>query len=298
MIDDPAIFVIDDDPVIVQIICEHIEATWPKAKAFTFHNADQLFNDPDPQQADLFICDIRLGDTDGRILMQQLPEACHHTPILFISGYDTTDAEFEGIEKLYTYDFIAKPFVRRVLINRMRLLLNFKFRYQILNADKSAAEQSLLNLFDLSPILAVVLTDNMVVKYCNQQIIDFLQIKPEDILGQNFLAFLPETQKAVTYQMHRAALDQSARWYSDFEGEIIAADGRRQMARWFNTVFEGESEPLILSVGLIIAQYPVTNEKQFREFWLRELMNHKAMIRAIRQRIATRRPPVECDLKP
>jgi PAS domain-containing protein len=107
---------------------------------------------------------------------------------------------------LYAYDFIAKPFDRKLLINRMRLLLNFKARYDILSADKNAAEHSLISLFDLSSFLAVVLTKDLTVKYCNRQAIDYLKAGPEEILGRSFLALLPDEKRSSISQIYQSVL--------------------------------------------------------------------------------------------
>jgi PAS domain S-box-containing protein len=298
MIAAPLIFVVDDDAGTLEVIGDYLRRGLPEARVEILASGAELMAHPMVEAADLFIVDIRLGDMDGRELVAQLPAACHYTPVLFISGHTMDDGEgFDRVQQLYVYDFISKPFHYLPLINRVGLLLRFKARQAGLLDERSDAEQGLVALFDIAPFLAVVLTEGLQIKYCNMQLAEFLGHPPAELIGRSWAEFLPLNQAELVATVHRRIMDpddHEAVAYREHENLINRGDGRTHLVRWFNTPFEGpQSERLTLSIGVPLSYRYSRDKKQFRAYWLREVLSHKSLIRTLRARLEEddRQPP-------
>uniref|UniRef100_UPI004057C812 HD domain-containing phosphohydrolase n=1 Tax=Agathobacter sp. TaxID=2021311 RepID=UPI004057C812 len=76
--------------------------------------------------ADLILLDVHMGDMDGFEVLKRLKEdeKSKEIPVIFLTADNETDAEIRGL-KLGAYDFITKPFVAEIMIQRIERILEY-----------------------------------------------------------------------------------------------------------------------------------------------------------------------------
>ncbi|NMH65003.1 heavy metal response regulator transcription factor [Shewanella salipaludis] len=92
---------------------------------------------------ELLILDVMLPDIDGWQLLQQLREAKHTTPVLFLTARDSLEDKVKGLE-LGADDYLVKPFAFAELLARVRSLLRRGLR-QVL-PDELQVDDLLLDI--------------------------------------------------------------------------------------------------------------------------------------------------------
>jgi two-component system OmpR family response regulator len=113
------IWVVDDDPRICQLLGQYLEAEGYEVHTAT--RAEAFFAHVTEAPADLIILDLMLPDQDGFGVTRQL-RAQSNVPILMLTGRAETVDKVVGLE-LGADDYLTKPFERRELLARVRVLL-------------------------------------------------------------------------------------------------------------------------------------------------------------------------------
>lgn len=116
------IFVVDDSDTNLAMVAEALEDEY---KVITLPSAIKLFAFLEKVKPSLIMLDVEMPDINGFDAIKRL-KANHDTadiPVIFLTGLDNHESEARGIE-LGAVDFIAKPFSRTVLLNRLKTHLN------------------------------------------------------------------------------------------------------------------------------------------------------------------------------
>ncbi len=118
----PLIMVVDDDPDSLSILARHL-----RREAFTVVEASsgaECLNVVKHAQPDIILLDLMMPEMDGFALCRALraDPATVEIPLILLTARDDVDARAEGIE-LGISDFIAKPVLRRELLERIHAQL-------------------------------------------------------------------------------------------------------------------------------------------------------------------------------
>jgi CheY-like chemotaxis protein len=127
------VFVVDDDPVVLDII----EAVLgPDCDLHTFANAEDCAKRLESEKPDLFFLDVNLPGMDGYSLCRSIKDNAElrNTPVTFVSGHDTIEERIKGYDA-GGEDFIVKPFEPEELLRKLFVAQNM-----VLN-QRSLAEQ-------------------------------------------------------------------------------------------------------------------------------------------------------------
>lgn len=127
------VFVVDDDPVVLDII----EAVLgPDCDLHTFANAEDCAERLAREKPDLFFLDVNLPGMDGYNLCRSIKDNAElrNTPVIFVSGHDTIEERIKGYDA-GGEDFIVKPFEPEELLRKLFVAQNM-----VLN-QRSLAEQ-------------------------------------------------------------------------------------------------------------------------------------------------------------
>ena len=116
---DPRVLVVDDDPLIRQMVGDYLEKHDVKVTAVSDGRAmqDALAADV----VDLIVLDLRLKSEDGMNLARRLREDST-IPIIMLTGRTDEADRVMGLE-LGADDYITKPFSPRELLARIRTVL-------------------------------------------------------------------------------------------------------------------------------------------------------------------------------
>jgi len=113
------IYILDDDPKILDIISKYLRRESLEVK--TFGSGASLMNTAKEKLPDCFVLDIMLPDTDGYTLCRELTQMCS-VPIIFVSARDEKIDRIIGLE-IGADDYLSKPFSPRELVARVKVCL-------------------------------------------------------------------------------------------------------------------------------------------------------------------------------
>ena len=120
----PHILVIDDDPLICQLVAEYM--TRNDMRVSVGKSGKEMFAIIDREAIDLVLLDLKLPGEDGMQLARTLRERAT-VPIVLLTGRNEEADRVMGLE-LGADDYVTKPFSPRELLARVRAVLR---RYQV-----------------------------------------------------------------------------------------------------------------------------------------------------------------------
>lgn len=270
------IFVIDDEAVVREMICDLVARMIPTARCNAYHGIHGLLEDPDLNDADLFIVDMALEGIDGRELPNMLPDSLRQVPILFISGIFHDD-DLAGLPPDIFFDFAPKPTPVRLLANRINLLLRVSRHNR---AQFQAAGSGYWRMIYHAPFLAVVLQDDMKIRACNLKLAKTVGYEdPEELVGKSWFDFLSIQNREVVAQVHRNVLCGEFEDFGEIENEILDTDGNPILIKWFNSYLENER--ITLSIGIPPKKLLMLREDDIRAYWYNVIVRDRKAILAM-----------------
>jgi two-component system, OmpR family, response regulator len=120
----PHILVVDDDPVIRDLVVEYLGKNDMRVSAAA--SGREMFEIIDREAIDLVLLDLKLPAEDGMQLARTLRERAT-LPIVLLTGRNEEADRVMGLE-LGADDYVTKPFSPRELLARVRAVLR---RYQV-----------------------------------------------------------------------------------------------------------------------------------------------------------------------
>lgn len=115
------IFIIDDDMDMCQLLSNFL-----KRKGFdtSFATSGRKgLEAVKENNYDLVLCDFRLGDLDGKEVLQQIKAIDHSIPVIILTGYSDVKMAVE-VMRLGAYDYITKPLVPEEIIKMINKVLD------------------------------------------------------------------------------------------------------------------------------------------------------------------------------
>ena len=116
------IFVVDDSATNLSMVEKALEEQY---RVITLSSAAKMFTLLEKVTPDLILLDIEMPEMDGFAALWQLKNNELHAgiPIIFLTGMVNASIEAQGLE-MGAADFIVKPFVERILQNRVKTQLD------------------------------------------------------------------------------------------------------------------------------------------------------------------------------
>lgn len=114
------ILAVEDDPDILRLIVHHLEKAGYRVDTAT-DGVDALMQ-MGKERYDLFLIDVAMPKVDGFQLVEWKQDKGIDTPIIFLTAYDTEEAELRGFA-LGAEDYIVKPFRKASLLARIQRVL-------------------------------------------------------------------------------------------------------------------------------------------------------------------------------
>lgn len=113
------IYLVEDEENLNSILTSYLQKEgWDVTSFLNGHDAEKAIND----FPDLWILDIMLPGVDGYELIKEIKEANSEIPVIFISARDADLDRVIGLE-MGSDDYLAKPFLPRELVLRIKKLL-------------------------------------------------------------------------------------------------------------------------------------------------------------------------------
>jgi two-component system response regulator HydG len=108
------ILIIDDDLDMCSLLSRFLNKKGFETEMA--HNGAKGLAKFNEQHFDIVLCDYRLGDKDGRDVLQKIKEANPKTIVIIITGYSDIKTAVDVI-KMGAYDYITKPLLPDEVIN-------------------------------------------------------------------------------------------------------------------------------------------------------------------------------------
>jgi len=117
------ILVIDDDPVILEVIAEILNSSG--YEAITAPNGELGIKELDNDYYDLVLTDLMMPDVDGMEILNHVVTKLPKTMCIIFTGYGTIKSSVDAI-KNGAFDYITKPITSDELLVVMEKALKFK----------------------------------------------------------------------------------------------------------------------------------------------------------------------------
>lgn len=114
--DEPTVYVVDDDPGILEWITAVVESIRFPVKSFA--NAHDMLESFAPHRCGCVVTDLRMPRMSGLELQERLNELGSVCPVILISGHGEVYAAVRAM-KAGAIDFLEKPFSAQELIDRI-----------------------------------------------------------------------------------------------------------------------------------------------------------------------------------
>ncbi|MCW3127696.1 MAG: sigma-54-dependent Fis family transcriptional regulator [Bacteroidetes bacterium] len=115
------ILIIDDDQDILALLRRFLSKSGYEVE--TTHNGTQGEKMLDSFNPDLVMCDYRLDDMDGSVLLAKIKEKKPDLPVIIITGYSDLRTAVKVV-RLGAFDYITKPFIPDEILLNIRQALN------------------------------------------------------------------------------------------------------------------------------------------------------------------------------
>lgn len=133
------VFVIDDDPIVLEIISAILEADYAVE---LFESVEVCVPRLEEQKPDMFLIDVSLPGMDGYSFCRQIKsnDDMVAIPVTFISSNDTLDARLKGYDA-GGEDFIVKPFEAEEVLRKVKVAKEIIASKEALKEQAASANQ-------------------------------------------------------------------------------------------------------------------------------------------------------------
>ena len=107
MIAQPVVYVVDDDPAIIRLLVELVDAMGLNVQAY--RSAEEFLEAYKASGPGCLVLDVRVPGISGMELQKQLAAAGSTLPIIFITGHADVRMAVEAMER-GAFGFLEKPF--------------------------------------------------------------------------------------------------------------------------------------------------------------------------------------------
>jgi FixJ family two-component response regulator len=128
------VFLVDDDPIVLDALGLFLESSGLAVKDFS--SAQAFLADYDPRCPGCLVLDIRMPGMSGMELQQVLIEKHIDIPIIFLTGHGDIPMSVKAL-KAGAVDFIEKPFNDEVLLSCIRDAIAKDARSRALDTEKT-----------------------------------------------------------------------------------------------------------------------------------------------------------------
>lgn len=272
------ILVIDDDPLILQIVSNHLSSSDISViRANNGPEALEKINQND--LPDLVLLDIMMPGMSGFEVCQRFRQqfSSSELPIIMLTARSGMNDLVQGF-KLGINDYLIKPFIKDELLARVRSQLKLKHAYSTLRENLSLRKEleqrkqteqelrlmqqrlsSLLNAVE-DPLLAV--NESREISFCNRACENLLGYSARELLGQSVLEFIKPEKDNLLINLWEGHFKQCRdTGLSQELGQLCIkrADGAELSSEALMTLLDLEEDHIYL---LMITNSPEANQRK------------------------------------
>jgi RNA polymerase sigma factor (sigma-70 family) len=136
--DTPTVFVVDDDPSVEKSLARLFTSVGLDVK--TFSSAQDLLQNPIPQQPGCLVTDVRMPGLSGLELQRALANAGVDLPIIFITGHGDISMSVRAM-KAGAVDFLTKPVSEQELLDAVQRAIERQMSLREARAEREEVRQ-------------------------------------------------------------------------------------------------------------------------------------------------------------
>ncbi|MDQ6734342.1 MAG: response regulator [Nitrospirota bacterium] len=115
----PRILLVDDDPVLLQVLPETLRMRMPELMIDTCLSGLQALDRLRTSDYDAVISDIKMPNLDGLALLEKIQARWPNIPIILMTGHGEEELANRGRQS-GAFDFIHKPIERDAFVESVR----------------------------------------------------------------------------------------------------------------------------------------------------------------------------------
>ena len=154
------------------------------------------------------LLDIRLGGMDGFEVAQRIraQERSKHTPIIFVTAFESEDFSPEKAYTLGAVDYLVKPLVPEILRAKVEVFLAlFQRTEQVRQLQRHQSENEALHRFRVIlenswDALALIGSDG-IIRYCSPSTVRILGYTAEEFVGHSIFEFMHPDDRERTQRL-------------------------------------------------------------------------------------------------
>lgn len=143
MNDEPTVFLVDDDPAVVDSLTALVKVVFPRVEAFT--SAAEFLAAYHGDRPGCLVLDVAMPGMSGLELHRKLIEEKAHLPVVFITGHGNVQMAV-GAMQAGAVNFLEKPFREQELWDSIRKALELDERNRRRKARRHQAERRMAQL--------------------------------------------------------------------------------------------------------------------------------------------------------
>jgi two-component system, LuxR family, response regulator FixJ len=117
LVPSPKVFIVDNDPSMRDSLAWLVASVSMEAQ--TFETAEAFLNAYTPDRPGCLVLDVRLPGMSGVVLQEELMRRGITLPVIMVTGFADIDTAVRVLKR-GAFDFIEKPFVEEMLLDRVR----------------------------------------------------------------------------------------------------------------------------------------------------------------------------------
>jgi len=117
MIEEPVVYVVDDDPAVIRLLTELVEAIGLNVEAY--QSAEEFLEAYQASGPGCLVLDVRVPGMSGMELQRRLTAAGDALPIVFVTGHADVRMAVEAMER-GAFGFLEKPFRPQELCDKIQ----------------------------------------------------------------------------------------------------------------------------------------------------------------------------------
>ncbi len=118
MVEEPVVYVVDDDPAMVRLLAELVEALGLKVESY--RSAEEFLEAYRAAGPACLVLDVRVPGMSGMELQRQLADAGSTLPIIFVTAHADVRMAVEAMER-GAFGFLEKPFRPQELCEKIQI---------------------------------------------------------------------------------------------------------------------------------------------------------------------------------
>ena len=202
----------------------------------------------------LILLDVGISEMDGLELCSKLKqdERTQHIPVIFMSALQDTEAKRQGFEA-GGIDFISKPIAEREVLARVKTHLELgQLRQNFMHAVEEMTAVAQENEARFSYIVenaneVIVITQDEVIKYCNQKISELMGYSPEEMQTLTLDEFIhPEDLEFVKREYRSRLSGEQPR--NSYSLRVVARDGQVKHVLVNSALIDWDGNPAALAM--------------------------------------------------